>query len=170
MNLNTTISSISSDRWLEYKDLWLEALQESPYAYATSYQEQHQAPQKKWEQRLQGQNSLMIFSQDEQKLIGLVGAYWEEKTKTAHIANIVSVYLKPEYRNQGIGRRLLESIIGESRQQPHITKLKIGVNPTQISALALYHKLGFRVVGELQNELHVQNQYYSEYLMEMLIK
>ena len=37
-------------------------------------------------------------------------------------------------------------------------------------ALKLYQKLGFNIVGKYEKELFVDNQYYDEYLMEMVVK
>lgn len=40
----------------------------------------------------------------------------------------------------------------------------------RLEALKLYQKLGFGIVGKYEKELFVDNRYYDEYLMEMVVK
>lgn len=49
-----------------------------------------------------------------------------------------------EYRGQGIGVALIEAALQVLRDQPGITKAKLG---SQTHAIGFYEKLGFRAVG-----------------------
>jgi ribosomal protein S18 acetylase RimI-like enzyme len=47
----------------------------------------------------------------------------------------------------------MEHLIAEAKQNEKIKKVMLEVRNTQISAINLYTKLGFQVVGEHDNEI-----------------
>ena len=53
------------------------------------------------------------------------------------------MYVRPEYRGRGIGRRLAEILIDESRRIGYTT-IKLDTIATMKEAIALYRSLGFR--------------------------
>ena len=57
-----------------------------------------------------------------------------------------SVYVRPAARGQGIGRRLLETLIA-STEAAGIWTIQSGIFPENTASLALHQTLGFRVVG-----------------------
>jgi len=57
-----------------------------------------------------------------------------------------SVYVRPAARGQGIGRRLLETLIA-STEAAGIWTIQSGIFPENTASLALHQRLGFRVVG-----------------------
>ncbi len=62
-----------------------------------------------------------------------------------HLWHLLQIMLLPEYQGQGIGTRLLQDLINQSRE--HNTTLQLGVlkgNP----ARCLYERLGFRLLHE----------------------
>ena len=48
-------------------------------------------------------------------------------------------------------------------------KIKLTVNTKQTSAIELYKKFGFKIVGKLINELYINEKYYDEVIMELQI-
>jgi L-amino acid N-acyltransferase YncA len=57
-----------------------------------------------------------------------------------------SVYVHPAARGQGIGRRLLETLIA-STEAAGIWTIQSGIFPENTASLALHQAAGFRVVG-----------------------
>jgi phosphinothricin acetyltransferase len=57
-----------------------------------------------------------------------------------------SVYVHPSARGQGIGRRLLETLIA-STEAAGIWTIQSGIFPENTASLALHQAVGFRVVG-----------------------
>jgi phosphinothricin acetyltransferase len=57
-----------------------------------------------------------------------------------------SVYVDPDRRGQGVGRRLLEALI-TSTEAAGIWTLQSGVFPENTASLAVHARVGFRVVG-----------------------
>jgi phosphinothricin acetyltransferase len=58
----------------------------------------------------------------------------------------VSVYVAAEARGSGLGRRLLERLIGAS-EEAGVWTLQAGIFPENAASIALHEKAGFRVVG-----------------------
>lgn len=111
----------------------------------------------------------MIFIEDNDQLVGMIGAYRENKQKLKHIVNIVSFYVIPEYRGKGAGKALLQAVINKYREDKKTKKLQLGVVTTQAPAQHLYNTLGFQRVGELKYAVKVSDTYYNEYLMELYL-
>ncbi len=89
--------------------------------------------------------------------------------KSKHIANIFGVYVKKEYRGQGIGKKLIENVLASVQNGQSIIKIRLTVNPEQKVAFNLYRSHGFKVVGELKQELCVANKFYDELIMEKFL-
>lgn len=174
MTNSIIITTIPVDDWQKYRDLRLEALKDSPTAFASSYQDELPTPDEKWKERLQNaldeKTDFMLFAKSGEKLVGMAGAFRNQKIKVRHIATIYGVYVNPQFRSQGLGTKLLESLISKLKKHPQIVKIKISAVTKNSGALKLYQKLGFSVVGKYEKELFVDNHYYDENLMEMIIK
>jgi GNAT superfamily N-acetyltransferase len=57
------------------------------------------------------------------------------------------LYLRPQFRNQGLGRALAERIIMEARQIGYHRMRLDTVEPVMKDAVAMYRKLGFKEVA-----------------------
>jgi GNAT superfamily N-acetyltransferase len=80
-------------------------------------------------------------------LIGVVGCYQEAKAKVQHKAVIWGMYVAPEARGQGLGRRLLESALAEARTWPNVERVVITVVERVRGARELYLSAGFELFG-----------------------
>jgi RimJ/RimL family protein N-acetyltransferase len=149
----------------EYKNLRIEALADSPQAFLDSVEEAMLLSEEEWIKRSQN----MLFIEIENKLIGMGGFYADNKAKKAHVANLVSVFITKEFRGKGYGKILLQGIIEEIKKNPEYTKIEMGAITSQTNAIALYEKCGFQAVGKLTQTLKIDNTYYDEYLLEMLL-
>jgi ribosomal protein S18 acetylase RimI-like enzyme len=159
------VSNAPSSRWEEYRQLRLEALEQVPQAFLDDFEKDQTTPKEEWLRKLGN----MHFAEIDGKWVGMVGVYQDEKTKVKHILNIVSVYVTPSYRGQGIGKALLEHVIEQAKQNPEIKKLSLGVVTTQEPAHELYKSLGFIKGGHLKYAVKVGEQYFDEYLMELYL-
>jgi putative acetyltransferase len=81
-----------------------------------------------------------------------------------HICEMKRLYLRPQFRGQGLGRALTERIIAEARQIGYQRMRLDTVEPVMKDAVALYRRSGFReiraycenpVAGALYMELHL---------------
>lgn len=159
------IIKLPTDRFQEYKALRLEAVQDSPTAFLDSYEEELAKPDNLWQERL----SNMLFAESDGKIVGMLGFYQDKSDKIKHIRHLVSIYVKPEYRGQGIATALINEVIEASKKDSSISKLEISVISSQEIAFQLYQRLGFQVIGKATRALRYQNQDYDEYFLEYLL-
>ena len=159
------ISNAPSNRWDEYKQLRIEALEKVPQAFLDEPSQAKNLPEQEWQRKMKN----MHFAEVNGELVGMVGAYQEEKKKLKHILNIVSVYVKPSFRGQGIGKALLQQVIETAKKNQEIKKILLGVVTTQEPAHALYKSLGFNQVGHLKYAVKVDDTYFDEYYMELYL-
>lgn len=161
-----TITKLPSSRWQDYKKLRLEAVEDSPQSFLATTEETNQETQAEWKNKIEN----MFFAIDEKdNLVGMIGCYQEKLTKQQHIANIVSFYIKPEYRRQGLGRELIKTAIDFAKTKKEIEKIQLGVITTQKPAIELYKSIGFATIGEQKKAIKVDDKFYNEYLMELYL-
>jgi ribosomal protein S18 acetylase RimI-like enzyme len=61
-------------------------------------------------------------------------------------AELKRLYVRPAHRGTGLGRRLVEHLLGEARGAGY-RQIYLDTHPSFTAAIALYHALGFRLVG-----------------------
>ena len=147
------ILRLTPKRWKEYKKLRLEALQQDPIAFGSSFEEEKNIPEKEWKKRLK--TTLFAFSGN--KIVGLITYNFRQKKKLKHIADIYSVYVMKEFRKKGVGRELMESAFFHILKNTKIQKISLGVTPEQKAAVELYKRFGFKVVGKFKKDMRVNN-------------
>jgi ribosomal protein S18 acetylase RimI-like enzyme len=79
------------------------------------------------------------------------------------------MYVDREFRNRGIGKRLMDGVISLIAENKDIRKIRLSVTPEQIYAVKLYEHCGFKRAGLFTNELCVDGRYYGEMPMEKFI-
>lgn len=165
-----SIITLPPERWEEYRALRLEALQNDPFAFGSSYEEQTEKPREYWQERLEEkEDEFLLFAEAGGDLVGMVGSYLETKLKVRHIANLVAFYVTSSYRGKGVGEALLQAALNRIAETDRIHKIRLSVNVTQEPAIELYKKAGFEQVGYFKDELFVDGKYCDQIAMEKLI-
>lgn len=159
------IRKLHPERWKDFQDLRLEALQSDPLAFSSSYDEEKLLTTDEWKKRVD--NTLFALSNDTP--VGMIVYIFNDKIKTNHIANVYGVYVKKEYRGQGIGKQLVEEALKIIQQNAKVSKIHLTVTAEQTAAIALYKKYGFIVVGKLEKELQINGKFYDELVMEKFL-
>jgi len=176
MQLNmksVSIITLDPTRWQEAKNLRLEALQQDPSAFGSSYEEEILFEDDIWKTRLNSaynqDGNMTLYAEFEGQLVGLMGAGWSHRIKYKHVANIYSVYVTESMRGHGIGSQLLQTLLDRLATKSQIKKVSLTVTVDQSSAVALYEKFGFKQVGIAEKELKIDGQYYDIAYMEKLL-
>ncbi len=159
------IIKLSPDRWKEFKELRLRALINDPIAFGRSYEYEKSFSHFEWKRILENDN--FLFALVDNQVVGMIGYKFSNQEKTKHIAEIIGVYVDPEFRGMNLGYQLIKEIMKLIKANK-FKKVRLGVNTQQESALRLYQKIGFEVVGNFQKELKVNNKYYDEFILEKI--
>lgn len=89
---------------------------------------------------------LLGIDKSKDNLIMAYAGCWVLGTE-GHITNIA---VAPEYQGQGLGRKLMETLI--ARVKPlGVDSMTLEVRPSNTPALALYGRMGFKSVGRRPN-------------------
>jgi ribosomal protein S18 acetylase RimI-like enzyme len=84
------------------------------------------------------EGALLICIIDDENAAGCVGI----RNFAKGIAELKRLYVKPDYRNLKLGKRLLEAAIETARQLGY-DFIRLDTVPGQTKAQELYHRLGF---------------------------
>jgi ribosomal protein S18 acetylase RimI-like enzyme len=159
------IGRIDENRWVEARDLRLEALQKEPLAFGGSYEEEILLSENEWKKRLLN----TFFIQLDTLLIGQIVVTFSNRIKTKHIAYLYGVYLKEQYRGQGLGKMMMNEAMRVILDNSNISKIELEVNSINRVAVKLYESFGFKVIGKRTNAIQVDGLFYDELLMEKML-
>lgn len=148
-----------------YINLRLEALQTSPEAFGSSYEEEKDFPIERTENRLGDPNAYVFGAFIDGRLIGMVTLMSEVKLKMKHRANIYAVYVTPCHRGKGIAKQLIEKAIHKAKELKEVEQLYLTVVSTNIPAKRLYQSLGFSTYGIDKKAIKIADSYYDDDLM-----
>lgn len=80
----------------------------------------------------------------------------------------ISVYIRRDWRGQGVGQRLLTSLEVFAKEHD-FHKLVLGTFPFNANGQGLYHKMGFYEVGTFKNQGKVDGKWVDVMWMEKLL-
>src|SRR3989442_2403705 len=145
------------------------ALREHPEAFGMSPEEV--GPVEVVAERFRAETaSSFVMGAFDPGLVGIVGCVRERGVKQRHVAMIWGMYVAPEARGGGVGRRLLAAAIEQARRWPDLEQLCLDVVTVQTEARALYLACRFEIVGLKRRRVKVGDRYYDEEHMELLLR
>ena len=155
-----------------YWQLRLEALQNNPEPFGTSYEEaiQRENPIERVRSNFQVNGNYTFGAFEGDKLIGMVTLLQESGSKMKHRANIFAMYVSPHGRRKGVGKELMEQAIRQAKETNEIEKINLSVVSSNESARNLYLQMGFKVFGIEEMALKERDVYYEEQHMTMILK
>jgi RimJ/RimL family protein N-acetyltransferase len=86
-----------------------------------------------------------------------------------HVGSL-GVIISKQYRNLGLGTKLINIAIREAVKLNNKEKIILSCFSTNERAIHIYKKLGFEVVGTRKKQFYMDAQYYNEILMELWIE
>ena len=112
-------------------------------------------------------NDIIFVADDNGDLVGYIGAYGGEFKRNSHSIYIV-IGIRYEYTGKGIGTSLFVKL-DEWAGKHKIHRLELTAISNNLSAIALYKKMGFEIEGIKKHSLCVDSSYVDEYYMAKLI-
>jgi len=159
------IEKLPINRWSEYKDLYIKAVTNEPLAFSETPKEIKNKTKKEWIKELQDSidgNSIIIFAESDGIIVGMGTGSFHRFEKLSHNAFISSLYIDTEFRNQGIGKKIIEKIIKLISKNKKIKNIFSEIIETQTSSIKLHKKIGFKIVGKFNRLFKVNGKSYTE--------
>jgi ribosomal protein S18 acetylase RimI-like enzyme len=123
------------------------ALIESPFAFASSPDDDIVSSTEAVCEQLRRTPDSTILGAFRPNLIGTVGIYRNRHTKSSHKAHIWGMYVVPGHRRQGIGSELLQGALSHARKLQGVSWVYLSVSSAAPEAKMLYENFGFQVWG-----------------------
>lgn len=146
-----------------YRAIRLEALEMNPEAFGSTLERERELPLARFEERLAASDVFGAFIAGE--LVGIAGFHREEGTKTAHKAVLWGMYVRPQARKSGTGRRLVDAVAAHAATR--VEQLQLAVVSENEAAVRLYTAAGFVEYGRGAKALKQGGRYYDEILMTL---
>lgn len=158
--------------WADLRELRLRALLDAPQAFAQSYDVARAFPDYLWQQRIEearAGTSWLICARMSGRLVGMVGAFQSDDDRDHHRVTVVSTYVDPLVRGQGIGQRMLTVLLTQLAMVRELTVARLAVNTEQRAAVSLYQAAGFHIVSNGAVTLG-DGRLHSEVIMERSLR
>jgi ribosomal protein S18 acetylase RimI-like enzyme len=137
------IQRLSTDEALRLRYIRLRALADAPDAFGSTYAEVSTYPLEIWQQQLREIATFVAIYDG--KDVGLVRCASDEQYHDT--AWLISMWVAPEARGQGVGNALIDAVI-ESARSSGASRLLLDVGDHNQQAIALYVRKGFQPNGK----------------------
>ena len=133
-----------------FKAVRLRALQDTPSAFGSTYAKESQIADAEWVKRsgnMSGERSVGFLAIDAGTSCGIACLFLVQDDATQ--GQLISMWTAPTHRQQGIGRLLVNEILGWARQRGVCT-LRLMVTSNNEPAIKFYQRLGFTLTGRTE--------------------
>lgn len=157
-----------------FRHVRLEALKNFPEGFGTRYEDEIGKTRIYFEEIIERGDSADIFFfgafAEDDELIGIAGFVRENRAKTKHRGEIVSMYVKPEFHGRRIGENLLRALIEAAFEIEGIEQIQLTVVADNRAAVRLYEKIGFTTFGVQKEYFKSGETYWDQRFMQLLRK
>ena len=133
----------------------LRALKTDPASFGSTYEREAAFTDDVWEERVargaRGDDASTFLAFREGEAVGLVSGVREEQAR--HVFQVVGMWVAPEARGEGTGRRLLEEIEAWIAARGG-TEVRLSVTNVAAAARRLYTKAGYENDGRAEESRH----------------
>lgn len=144
-----------------YREIRLDGLRCNPEAFGSTFDAENAQPLSWFADRIERSEVFGAF--DSSEIVGVASVLIAEGRKEAHKSFLRGMYVRPDARRAGVGRRLVETAIEFARQR--VESIQLSVVRDNEPARQLYSSLGFLEYGIEINALKQDGRYYDEILM-----
>ncbi len=163
------VLELTKDDYDLYRKIRLELLKREPISFGSSFEEETLFEDKIWKYRLTKEHVSTFGAFESNEIIGLCVVVYNPRSKMKHLATLHSMYVRKEHRGKGIGKRMIEFAEKSSRNKG-VQRMNLSVVSSNVNAIGLYKKLGFKEYGEEPETIKVEGKYYSLTLMTKTLK
>jgi len=145
-----TIERITRENVTLFKSVRLEALEESPWAFGSTHAKEAAFPESEWLARLErwnGEKGVGFLAMEGDVGCGIAGTLLDPQNSSR--AQLVSMWTAPSHRRRGVGRLLVDAVVGWAKQK-EVSRLLLMVTSRNHSAMRFYEQLGFAKTGRIE--------------------
>lgn len=173
------IKILSAEDAVTYQQLRLKSYQNDPFAFSESYEDEKTRPLSDFEKEVSVIGNppewfVLGAFLDDKELAGFVKFRRDVRSKARHKSMIHAMYVDPDYRSFGVGKRLIEELLQQVRELQGLEQIHLWVlhSSKSTSASGFYSRCGFesqgtRVIKDLKvDDTYVDAEYMVMYLDE----
>lgn len=138
------VERVGPAHWQALREVRLRALADSPGAFLRTYDEEAALPDDEWQRRAEERVTFLAWVDGEPA--GMVGAHVPPDVDDA--VELVAMWSAPEHRRRGVGRALVEAVVGWARSTG-AGRVVLWVMRGNDAARVFYESVGFRLTDEL---------------------
>lgn len=159
---------------LVYRELRKFSLQEAPFAFSDSYEDEAEKAIEDYEQEIETigfpyEKFTLGAYTDLNELIGFVKYKRDQRAKARHRASLHSLYVLPKYRGIGIAKQLVTELLKIVEPISSIEQIQLwALLSDESSTVGFYEKIGFKISGGIfKNDLLINGRYVDAVCMVM---
>jgi ribosomal protein S18 acetylase RimI-like enzyme len=154
------LTSADAAEWL---GLRIAALEGDPEAFSASLEEWRALGLEEVKRRLwPAEDAFVLGAFDGERMVGMAGFYREKGPKTRHKGHVWGVYVAPEVRGRGIGRRMMQTLLQSATGLEGVEQILVSVATSQTAAVNLYRSIGFEPFGREPRALKIGEEFIDE--------
>jgi ribosomal protein S18 acetylase RimI-like enzyme len=122
---------------------------EAGSAFASTHEERAAEPLEWWQRRIADPSGLTagFGAWMDDQLVGALALEFNTGTRTAQNAQLLGMYVHPDHRGLGTGRRLVDAAIAHCEARRTIRAIKLSATEGNAAAIRLYEAAGFVIFG-----------------------
>jgi ribosomal protein S18 acetylase RimI-like enzyme len=128
--------------------LYLEMIEPPPLEAVTGFQT-----------NLMEAGGALYYAAENNRVVGWCDIFPFDNPRHSHRGG-VGMGMLPEYRGQGLGRKLLEACLKKAKESG-LEKAELKVYSNNLSGIALYKKCGFETEGLIKRYRKLDGQYFD---------
>jgi ribosomal protein S18 acetylase RimI-like enzyme len=148
-----------------FREIRLEALQQAPEAFGSSFEQECSQSLAQFEEVLTRADVFGAFRGAE--LLGMAGYRTQAGAKKAHKGYLWGMYVRASARGTGIAKPLVEAVLDHARERVELVQLSVVAENE--AAQRLYRSCGFVAYGHEVHSLKQGGRYYDEVLMAVAL-
>lgn len=163
MSAGTSIKKLTQSEGGAYRALMLRGYSEHDAAFTSTFEERAGKPVEWWTRRLQDPTTVTLGAFDiSESLIGTLRLEAYQRVRERHKIQLTAMYVMRDHAGKGVGRRLLDAALAETRKLSGIELINLTVTADNLPAVRLYSKLGFQTFGRETRAVKSPNAYLDK--------
>jgi ribosomal protein S18 acetylase RimI-like enzyme len=146
----TELVRIGSELTTEYRAVRLRALQDTPFAFGSTYEREVRLTEEEWTvraARCSGGSDVGFLARCDEGYAGLALCFVD--AEDASVGQLISMWVAPEARRSGVGRMLIDAIVVWAAERG-VKTIKLMVTSVNDGAMEFYRRNGFAMTGKTE--------------------